>query len=93
LWVAVANFGSERFDSFHVLVPGNDSWFVFQYQYSTKWAVARDEGSIMVNHTIGTRKVMLTVIWGIDRFNAVGMMPPGEHFTSECFLTYRGIDK
>jgi hypothetical protein len=41
-----------------------------------------------VIQTIGTKKVMLTVIWEIDGFHVVDMMPPGRHFNTESFLTH-----
>jgi hypothetical protein len=40
-----------------------------------------------VNRTIGTKKVMLTLIWGIDGFHLVDMMPLGL-FNIEYFLDH-----
>jgi hypothetical protein len=48
--------------------------------------VAPDEVSTKANQTIGTKKVMLTVIWGIDGFHIVDTMPPKEYFNTEDFL-------
>jgi hypothetical protein len=33
-------------------------------------------------------KVMLTVIWGIDGFHVVDVMPSGGHVNTEFFLTH-----
>jgi hypothetical protein len=64
-------------DSFRMLVTGDESWFVWEYEHSTKWGVARDEVPKRVSQTIGTKKIMLTVIWRIDGFHVVDMIPPG----------------
>jgi hypothetical protein len=36
----------------------------------------------------GTKKVMLTVIWGFDEFHVVDMMPPRGRFNAYYFLTH-----
>jgi hypothetical protein len=57
---------------------------VLEYQYSTKWSLARDD----VPTRICTKKSMLTVFWRIDRFHVAVMMPPGGRFNTEYFLTH-----
>jgi hypothetical protein len=63
-------------DSFRMLVTGNESWLVLECQHSAKWGMVRAEVSTRVNQTIGTKKVMLTVIWGMDGFHIVDIMRP-----------------
>jgi hypothetical protein len=58
-------------DSFRILVTGDKNWFVLEYRHSTKWSVVRDKIPTRVSQTIGTKTVMLIVIWGIDGFHVV----------------------
>jgi hypothetical protein len=37
---------------------------------------------------IGTKNVMLTVIWRVDGFHVVDMMPPGGRINTKYFLTH-----
>jgi hypothetical protein len=69
-------------------VTNDKSWFVLEYQHSAKWSVVRDEVPRRVTQTIGTRKVTLTVIWGIDGFHVVDMTPPVGRFNTESFLPH-----
>jgi hypothetical protein len=69
---------TREFDSFRMLVTGDESWFVSKSQHSTKQDLARDEIPMRVIQTISTKKIMLTVICGIDSFHVVNMMPLGE---------------
>jgi hypothetical protein len=66
-----------EFDSFRMLVTGDENWFVLEYQHSAKWSVARDEVPTRMNETISTGEMMLTVIWGIDGLHVIDMIPPG----------------
>jgi hypothetical protein len=34
---------ARELDSFQMLVTGDESWWLSEYQHSTKWSVARDE--------------------------------------------------
>jgi hypothetical protein len=52
-----------------------------------KWSVVRDEVSTNVNQVIDTKKVILAVIWGIDEFLVVDMMPLSGRFNTEFFHT------
>jgi hypothetical protein len=40
----------------------------------------------MVNQKINTKRVILTVIWGIDGFHVVDGMPPGGVSTPSTYL-------
>jgi hypothetical protein len=40
-----------------------------------------------VSQAIGTKKVILTAIWGIDEFHISNMMPPEGRFNIKYFLT------
>jgi hypothetical protein len=43
-----------------------------------------------MNQTIGTKTVMLTMLWGIDRFHIVDMKPPGAFQHRQLSYSYYG---
>jgi hypothetical protein len=61
-------------------------WFMLEYQDSAKWNVTGEKVPMRVNQTIGRKQVMLTVIWGIDGFDVVDMMPTWRVSTPSTFL-------
>jgi hypothetical protein len=69
---------ARELDSFRVLITGDESSFVLECQHSAKWSVARYEVHMRVSQTIGTQKVMLTVVSRVNGFHHVDMVPPGE---------------
>jgi histone-lysine N-methyltransferase SETMAR len=79
---------ARELDSFRILATEDESWLASEDQHSTEWSVGHDEVPTRVSQTIGTKNVMLTLIWGIDGFHVVDMMPPGGHFNTEYFLTH-----
>jgi hypothetical protein len=54
---------------FRNIVTGDESWFTLECQHSAKWTVSRDDVPEKVRQAIGTSKVMLTVIWGVNWFH------------------------
>jgi hypothetical protein len=60
-----------------MLMTLDESWFVLEYQHSTKWCAARDEIPMAAPQTIGTQKVISRVVWRMDGFQVANMMPPG----------------
>jgi hypothetical protein len=62
-----------------MLVTQDESGFLFEYQHSIKRSLAPDEIPTRVSQTISKKKVkiVLAVIWRIDGFYVVDMMPPG----------------
>jgi hypothetical protein len=70
-------------DSFRGLVTGGSSWFVLEYQHSTKWSVARDEVPTRVSQTISTKKTMLT--------RKFSLYVIGIHVTVELSVNYPWI--
>jgi hypothetical protein len=75
-------------DSFQMLTTRDESWFVSEDQHSTKWSVAQDEVPTRVSRTIGAKKIILTVILGIDGFHVVDMMLPGGLFNAQYFFSH-----
>jgi hypothetical protein len=50
--------------------------------------MARGEVPTRVSQMVGMEKVMLTMIWEIEAFHVVDMMPPGESFNTQYFLIH-----
>jgi hypothetical protein len=55
-------FETGEFDSFEMSVPGGGGWFVLKHQHLTKRSARRDQVPTMVNQTMGTKILVLTVI-------------------------------
>jgi hypothetical protein len=74
-------------NKFHNILTGDESWCMFEYQHAVKWSLSREDVSERERRQIGT-KIMLTVIWGVDRFHVVGLMTSQRSFNSEYFVSH-----
>jgi hypothetical protein len=66
-------------------VTGDESQFTLELQESAKWSTSREDVPQRVKQ-IGTRKFMLTVIWGVDGFHVVDLMTSHCSFDSQYFM-------
>jgi hypothetical protein len=73
---------------FHNLVTGAESWFYLDYCPATQWSVCADNVEPTAKRTIAARKFIVIVIFGIDGFHVVDVMPQGRSFDSEYFLEH-----
>jgi hypothetical protein len=48
--------------------------------------MSRDEVPQRVKQTIGTGEFMLTILWGLDGFHVVDLMPEQHRFDTQYFL-------
>jgi hypothetical protein len=53
---------ARKLDPLRMLATGEESWFVLECQHSIKWSAARDKIPTWMSQTIGTAKIMLTMI-------------------------------
>jgi hypothetical protein len=74
-------------NKFCTIVKGDESWFTFEYQYSAKWSVYREEVPERARQQIGTKKFMLSVIWGVGGFRVVNLMTSQRSFDSQDFVS------
>jgi histone-lysine N-methyltransferase SETMAR len=72
--------------NFHHIVTGDESWFTLELQQSAKWSTSGEDVPQRVRQQIRTRKFMLTVIWGVDRFHVVDLMTSQRSFDSQYFV-------
>jgi hypothetical protein len=71
--------------NFRNTVTGDESWFTFELQQSAKWRTSREDVPQRVRQQIGTRKFMLTLIWGVEGFHVVDLMTSQRSFDSQYF--------
>jgi histone-lysine N-methyltransferase SETMAR len=74
--------------NFHNFVTGDESWFYLEYNYPSQWSLSRDEVPQNVKPDIGTVNFMLTVIWGINGFHIIDLMPAQCRFNSQYFVEH-----
>jgi hypothetical protein len=55
-------------------LTGDESWFMPEYRHAAKWSLSREDVSDRVKQQIGTKKIILTVIWRVDGCYAVDLM-------------------
>ena len=72
--------------SFRNLITGDQSWFLYKYQFSRKWVLEGDENPIGDGSHINISKIMFTIIWGVWGFHIVNMAPNGTSYNSQYFI-------
>jgi transposase len=75
-------------NKFRTILTGDKSWFMLEYQHAVKWSFSREDGSKRMRQQIGTKKIILTIIWGADGFLVVDLMTWQCSFNSEYFVSY-----
>jgi hypothetical protein len=73
-------------NKFRNIVTSDESLFAFELQQFTKWSTSREDVPQRVRQQIGTRKVMLTVIWGVHGFQVADLMTSQYSFDSQYFM-------
>lgn len=68
------------------IVTGDQSWFKLQYGQNGAWLLPDDDSPEMDGSKISIEKVMVTIIWGINGFHIIDMMPKGNKYNSEYFI-------
>jgi SpoVK/Ycf46/Vps4 family AAA+-type ATPase len=61
-------------NKFRNILTGDESWFMLKCQHAVKWSLSREDVSGRVRQQIGTKTLMLTVIWGVDSFHVIDLM-------------------
>jgi hypothetical protein len=72
--------------NFANIVTGDESWFTLELQQSAKWSTSREDVPQRVRQQVGTRKVTLTVPWGVGGFHVVDLMTSQRSFDSQYFV-------
>ena len=63
-------------------------WFGFYYGYDGKWCLPEEKNPVMNGSKIQMKKVMVTIIWGVNGIYIVDFLPDGESYNSEYFVEH-----
>ena len=63
-----------------LIITSDESWFYYENYHDAMWARSADEVKPRPKRTIGARKCMLTVFWGLQGFHLVDILPHGMTF-------------
>jgi len=73
--------------AFKNIVTGDEAWFFLDNPVDGQWASSIDEVKKNVNRTIQSKKVMLTILWGIEGFYVVEALANKQKFDSDYFTS------
>jgi hypothetical protein len=79
--------GKDEVKSTKNLLPGDESWFMLEYQHAVKWSVSREDVSERVRQQIGT-KIYTHCCLGSRRLYAVDLVTSQRSFDSEQFMSH-----
>lgn len=68
------------------LMTGDSSWFNFYFGQDGAWISPDEPPPDMDGSTLGVKKVLVTVIWGIKNFYIIGFLNEGESFNTTHFV-------
>ena len=73
------------------VITCDESWFYHEYSPEGRWAKTAEEVAPRAKLSIGSKKTMLTVFWGIKGFYLIDFMESGKRFDSSyaCLLLSR----
>jgi transposase len=74
-------------NKFRNILTGDESWSMLEYQHAVKWSLSREDVSTRARRQIGTKTLMLTVIWEVDDFHVVDLMTSQRSFNSGSFVS------
>lgn len=73
-------------NGWHDIVTGDQSWFTLQYGPRGAWVAREDQAPSFAKTTIESKKIMLTIIWGVYDFYIVDFMPEGRRFNTDYLI-------
>lgn len=76
-----------RHQSWAFFLTGDESWFYFINDFEQQWLQPNEKPSTKPKTIISTPKRMLTVFWSPLGFRIVEMLPKGQRFNSEYFIS------
>ena len=75
-----------KHNSFRNILTGDQSWFTLTYSANGMWLEPDEYPYKYAKDTIGSKKVMLTVIWNPFGFYIIDFLPEGRSFDSSYFI-------
>lgn len=77
---------NSRKNGFVDIITGDESWFIYYYQYDSKWVVETDTIPEKVKPNRYDRKTMLTIFIGIDGLVFRDVKPENMNMNSDYFI-------
>ena len=77
---------SSKHNSYRNIITGDQSWFLYKYQYSGKWILETNENPKGDGSKISISKIMFTIIWGVYGFYVIDMLPNDCKYNSQYFI-------
>ena len=68
------------------LMTQDETWIYLNNPRKTMWIKEGHEPPINVKQNIGSKKVMISVIWSRTGVKSITMLPPGQKFNKEFYL-------
>jgi len=68
-------------------ITGDQAWFYLDNPFEEQWTESPSDVSTHVKRTIQSKKVMITVLWGIHGFYLVDPLPDDQTYDSIYFVT------
>jgi len=74
-------------DQMQITITGDQAWFYLHNPHKAQWADSSSKVTIHAKKTIQSKKVMVTILWGIGGFYLVEQLPSDQSFNSLYFVT------
>ena len=65
------------------VITEDESWFFFSNGSDGQWRLCLEDVDQNVSHTIGSKKLLISVFWGTRSFHLIEALPDGGSFTSD----------
>lgn len=72
--------------SWRSIITGDQSWFKMQYDHSGAWLLPDDDNPEMNGSKISIARIMVTIIWGVNGFYIIDLLPHGTSYNSDYFI-------
>jgi hypothetical protein len=73
-----------KYDFKHI-VTGDETWLLFQTYQDAKWVREGEESETRVRQSIGTKKQMLVIFWGVSYVPVINLLLLGDSVDTNMF--------
>ena len=68
------------------IITGDETWIYMSNPRSSMWIGSEVPRPTRVSHSIGQKKVMVSVFWSTTGFHLIDILPPGQTMTKQYFI-------
>jgi hypothetical protein len=72
-------------NNFSHILTGDESWFFYEYPFTSYWASPGSPPLTIPNRTVATSKVMFVIFWGVNACPVLSFLPRGVTMNAEQF--------